>query len=124
MKLPLWLGYMLLCAVPAVSQAAEPTSFKHDVKPILDSYCVGCHQPGGKGYEKSKLDLRSYEGVMKGTQYGSIVKPGDSFTSVLIQVVEGRVHSSIKMPYGMAGGLSKEAIATLRNWVDQGSKNN
>ncbi len=123
MKLPIWLGCLLLCAMPAVSQAA-PTSFKHDVKPILDSYCVGCHQPGGKGYEKSKLDLRSYEGVMKGTQYGSIVKPGDSFTSVLIQVVEGRVHSSIKMPYGMAGGLSKEAIATLRNWVDQGSKNN
>jgi hypothetical protein len=61
---------------------------------------------------------------MKGTKFGAIVKPGDSFTSILIQVVEGRVHASIKMPYGMAGGLAKDKISVLKKWVDQGAKDN
>lgn len=105
---------------------AEPAqlSFKNDVSPILHDYCLNCHEPGGKGFEKSGLDMRSYQSLMKGTQYGSVIKPGDSFTSIMIQVIEGRVHPSIKMPYGMEGGLAKDKIGVLKKWVDQGAKDN
>lgn len=99
-------------------------SFKKDVTPIIHDYCLNCHEPGGKGFETSALDLRSYQGLMKGTKFGAVVKPGDSFTSIFIQVIEGRVHASIKMPYGMAGGLSKENIGVLKRWVEQGAKDN
>ncbi len=99
-------------------------SFKNDVSPIIHDYCLNCHEPGGKGYETSALDMRSYQGLMKGTKFGAVIKPGDSFTSIFIQVIEGRVHPSIKMPYGMAGGLSKENIGVLKRWVEQGAKNN
>lgn len=109
-------------AFAATGQHEE--SFKKDVVPIIHDYCLSCHQPGGKGYEKSGLDMRSYQSLMKGTHFGSVIKPGDSFTSILIQVVEGRVHASIKMPYGMSGGLSKETIAVLKKWIDQGAKDN
>lgn len=104
--------------------SAPETSFKTAVSPILHDYCLSCHQPGGKGFEKSGLDMSSYDTLMKGTRFGSVIKPGDSFTSIFIQVVEGRVHASIKMPFGMDGGLAKEKISVLKKWVDQGAKNN
>lgn len=118
---------LALLALPALGSTMpeqETVSYKNDVLPILHDYCLSCHQPGGKGYEKSGLDMRTYESLMKGTKFGSVIKPGDSFTSILIQVIEGRVHSSIKMPFGMNGGLAKEKIETLKKWVDQGAKNN
>ena len=99
-------------------------SYKKDVVPILHDYCLSCHQPGGKGYEKSGLDMRTYDSLMKGTKFGSVIKPGDSFTSIIIQVIEGRVHKSIKMPFGMSGGLAKDKIEVLKRWVDQGAKDN
>jgi hypothetical protein len=68
--------------------------------------------------------MRTYQSLMKGTKFGAVIKPGDSFTSIIIQVIEGRVHASIKMPYGMNGGLARDKIETLKKWVNQGAKNN
>lgn len=102
----------------------QQLSYKKDVSPIIHDYCLNCHEPGGKGYEKSGLDMRSYQSLMKGTRFGSVIKPGDSFTSIMIQVVEGRVHASIKMPYGMSGGLARDKIDVLKKWVNQGAKDN
>lgn len=104
--------------------AQQEVSYRNDVRPIIHDYCLSCHEPGGKGYEKSKLDMRTYQSLMKGTRFGTIIKPGDSFTSIIVQVVEGRVHASIKMPYGMNGGLSRENIGMLKKWIDQGAKDN
>jgi hypothetical protein len=112
----------VVSSFPAVAQ--PEVSFKKSIRPILDDYCLSCHKPGGKGYEKSGLDMRSYKSLMKGTKFGSVIKPGDSYTSIFIQVVEGRVHPSIRMPYGMSGGLAKDKIELLSRWVQQGAKNN
>lgn len=115
---------LAVLSLPSLAISAPETSYAKDVSPIIHDYCLNCHEPGGKGYEKSGLDMSSYQSLMKGTRFGSIIKPGDSFTSILIQVIEGRVHPSIKMPYGMTGGLSREHIAVLKNWVNQGAKKN
>lgn len=116
---------LAVLSFPALATAAQgETSYKNDVVPIIHDYCLNCHEPGGKGYEKSGLNMTSYESLMKGTKFGAVIKPGDSFTSIFIQVIEGRVHASIKMPYGMSGGLAKDKIETLKKWVDQGAKEN
>ena len=60
---------------------------------------------------------------MKGTRFGPVVKPGDTLTSTLIMLVEGRADPSIKMPHGRQP-LSKDEIGALRAWVEQGAKNN
>lgn len=112
----------LVTTFPA--RAAGEVSYKTDIRPIIDDYCLNCHKPGGKGYIKSGLDMRTYKSLMKGTKFGTVIKPGDSYTSILVQVVEGRVHPSIKMPYGMNGGLAKDKIELLRKWVQQGARNN
>lgn len=109
-------------AFPA--QGQKEISYKGDIRPIIHDYCLNCHKPGGKGYEKSGLDMRTYQSLMKGTKFGTVIKPGDSYTSIFIQVVDGRVHSAIKMPYGLNGGLAKDKIELLRKWVQQGAKNN
>ena len=98
-------------------------SYKADIQPILQQYCIECHAEGGKGFEKSGLLLTSYEGVMKGTRFGSIIKPGDPLSSALIMLVEGRADPSIKMPHGKES-LPKEKIELLKQWVKQGAKNN
>jgi len=112
----------LAMSFPAL--AFGDVSYKNDIRPIIDDYCLNCHKPGGKGYKKSGLDMRTYKSLMKGTKFGTVIKPGDSYTSILVQVVEGRVHPSIKMPYGMDGSLAKDKIELLRKWVQQGAKNN
>lgn len=115
----------LLFPVLAFAAPAQPeVSYKNDVSPIIHDYCLNCHEPKGKGFETSGLDLRTYKSLMKGTKFGTVIKPGDSFTSIMIQVIDGREHDSIKMPYGMAGGLSKAKIGVLKKWVDQGAKDN
>lgn len=116
-----------LLSVPALASPVPVNggiSYKNDIFPILHDYCLSCHQPGGKGDEKSGLDMSTYQSLMKGTKFGSVIKPGDSFTSVIIQVIEGRVHESVKMQLGMNGGLARDKIEILKKWVDQGAKDN
>lgn len=118
-------GLMLaLFSFSAMGQGQKEVSFKNDIRPILNDYCLSCHQPGGKGYEKSGLDMRTYQSLIKGTKFGAVIKPGDSFSSVLIMLVEGRADPSIKMPFGINGNLSKGNINLLKKWIDQGAKDN
>ena len=59
---------LALLAFPALGAPMKgEVSYKKDVVPILHDYCLSCHQPGGKGYEKSGLDMRTYDSLMKGT---------------------------------------------------------
>lgn len=117
-------GYALFSAIVFLAACGQKElSFKADVQPILKQYCVECHAAGGQGAEKSGLMLTSYDSLMKGTKFGAIIKPGDSLTSAMIMLVEGRADASIKMPHGKAS-LPSEKIDLLKRWVEQGAKNN
>jgi hypothetical protein len=102
--------------------ATQPSiSYQRDVTPILEAKCLACHlPPKGEGYLKSGLSMASYESLMKGTIYEPVIVPGDSRHSVFNMVVEDRLNSSMRAPQP----LTKEEIAILRMWVDQGAKNN
>jgi hypothetical protein len=118
----------LLIGAFAVSLAScqrseETVSFSEDVQPILEENCLECHQKGGSGYEASGFSVASYEALMEGTKYGPVVKPGDSFTSAMNMLIEGRADPSIQMPHGK-DPLTEKEIEILRTWVDQGAKNN
>jgi len=103
--------------------AAQQVSFNLDVFPIIKSRCVKCHGPGGPGYEASGLDLRSYDGLMKGTKLGRVVVPGDPLSSTMMVLIEGRANPSIRMPHNERP-LLKPQIEILRDWVSQGAKDN
>ena len=59
-----WVPVTHVCAAQAQMKYSE------DIAPIFRGWCVSCHQPDGEGYQKSGLDLRTYEGLMKGTTSG------------------------------------------------------
>ncbi|NNE04849.1 MAG: hypothetical protein HKN15_03895 [Xanthomonadales bacterium] len=108
----------------ASCSATETVSFANDVKPVLDQYCLECHQPGGAGFEASGLDMSSYQGIMKGTRNGPMVIAGDSMGSNLLVLMEGRADPSIKMPHGGAIEVPASEIQTIKAWIDQGAQNN
>ena len=130
MKTRILLGAILLAtaSLPAFAEqttaAKKAVSFKADIRPIFDDYCMGCHKPGGKGFEKSGLDLRTYKSLMKGTKFGPVVTPGSSLTSTLNVLVSGHADPAISMPFGIKGGLPKDKVDLLNQWVNQGAKDN
>ncbi len=103
--------------------ADEVVSWKLDVQPILQARCVECHKPGGAGTEASGLDLTSYKGLMAGTKHGPIVIPGDTLSSNLLVLVEGRADPKVRMPHGQRP-LLKQQIDIIRLWIKQGAKDN
>ena len=68
--------------------------------------------------------MDTYENLMQGTQFGPVVKPGDSFTSALVMLVEGRADASLRMPHDEGEKPSQAEIDKVKAWVDQGAKNN
>lgn len=119
----LLLSSLLLLALAACSGEA-PVSFSQDVKPVLDKHCIECHQVGGAGTLASGFDMTTYEGLMKGTNFGPMVIIGDPEGSNILVLMEGRADPSISMPHGQRDPVAKQDIQTIRTWIEQGAKNN
>jgi hypothetical protein len=103
--------------------AAEPQSFSEDILPILKGRCAGCHESGGAGYEKSGLDLTTYEGLMKGTKFGAMVIARDPESSNLMWLLDWRASPEVRMPHGKKK-LSICDRNAIRAWIREGAKNN
>lgn len=114
-------GATLMAPFQSACAQQGQISFAEDIVPIFKGYCVSCHQSGGEGYNASGLDLTSYDGLMKGTKFGTMVIPGKPDSSNLIVLIDGR--AKIRMPFG-----HKPLPSCLRNiiwsWIFQGAKNN
>lgn len=124
MKIRRQIGVLVLAGFIAGCSKQAQVSYQADVKPVIDKHCVTCHVEGGKGTETSGLVLDSYESLMKGTKYGPIVIAGDSMSSALNILVEGRADESIRMPHEGASVMTPDEVQTLKLWVDQGAQNN
>jgi len=111
------------CSQEAEEPTVEVVTYQGDVLPILKENCVECHVEGGKGLKASGLSMESYDGLMKGTEYGPIIKPGDAISSSVVMLLEGRADPSIRMPHGKKA-LEKDKVEVIKAWIDQGAKNN
>ena len=103
--------------------AADTVSFSEDVMPIFKGRCVGCHAVGLEGFEKSGLDLTTYEGLMKGTKFGPMVVPRDPDSSNLVWLLDWRGSPATRMPHGKKK-LSTCDRNAIRGWIREGAKNN
>ena len=100
-------------------------SFQNDIDPILNDKCMQCHKPpNGVGYVRTGLDMESYDTLMKGTIFGTVIIPGDSKRSVINKLTEGRAGELMRMPHGDAKKLTPEEVELLNLWVSQGALNN
>ena len=116
MRLAAALFTLTLC-LPAPAQDKKPVSYEKDVMPIITKSCVSCHKPDKK---KGKLDMSTYEALMKGGDQGSPIKVGDPKKSILIEVVSG---AEPEMPE-KGDPLTKDQIDVLSRWIMEGAKKN
>ena len=107
----------------AIEAKEEPVRFAADIQPILTSGCPDCHRKGGEGFEKSGLDLSSYDGLMRGTNFGPMVIPGDPLTSNLMVLIDGAADKRLQMPHDKKK-LSQQDRDLIRRWIEQGATNN
>ena len=118
--------FVLLSPVLPLFGCAEkqaPISYGADVRPFLDKYCIRCHGEGGEGSKASGFRMDTYEALMEGTRHGPVVKSGDSFSSALVMLVEGRADPSISMPHDDGIAPTQAEIDRVKAWIDQGAKN-
>ncbi len=90
-------------------------SFSKQVAPIFQAKCVGCHS---KTANMGGFILTDFESLMKGGSHGLAIIRGKSKDSRLVQMLEGAVQP--RMPMGAQ--LEPQEIATIKLWVDQGTK--
>ena len=125
--LPLGIGLSLQGGVGTPPPAAldhvvvevADVSFADDVTPILNQNCVECHGAGGPPIVlEAGLNLTSYENVMKGSEFGTIVEAGNTDDSLLLLMIEEG-----DMPEE-GDQLSDDDINTIKMWIAEGAKNN
>ena len=105
----------------SITQAEPPQKnveidFERDVKPIFAKYCTECH---GQENQTSDLRLDLRHTILQGGTSGTIVSPGLSSESRLIDVVSGTDPEYSMPPEG--DSVPPEAIEILRRWIDQGA---
>jgi WD40 repeat protein len=98
-------------------ERTTPVLYDKEIEPILVNKCAVCHSDSIK---EGKLDLGSYEGLMKGGKRGAAIVPGKSGDSLLVKLV-GRAEKKIMPPKGEEP-LTPEELALLKLWIDQGAK--
>ncbi len=114
------------------SCSQQQVSFSKDILPVFNDRCLVCHDGKGEGSDKTDYLTTTYEEVMKGTKYGPVVIAGDSMSSTLYRVISHRTDPKIQMPphhnislaEGRSEPLKSEEIELVKNWIDQGAKNN
>ncbi len=106
--------------IPVKMEARWAGTYEKDIQPIFNEYCVGCHSAAGAA---NGLRLDTYAGVMKGTQYGRVVIPGEPGGSTLLQNLYLKVDPQVHMPHGDLR-LTKNRIENIRLWIQAGAPNN
>jgi hypothetical protein len=98
-------------------------TFAQDIKPMLDTSCVKCH---GEDKPKSKYRVDSVAAIVKGGDSGEpAIIPGKSDKSPIVHYVSDAVEEMEMPPVDKRDrypALTKEQIALLRAWIDQGAK--
>jgi len=117
--LPLGLGFAVFSApapnVDGAAASAGPVSYVSQVAPLFASQCTDCH---GAETKEAGLALDTYEAVMKGSEYGTVIEAGNPDGSLLIEMI-----AAGEMPQD-ADALSPEQVAMIRSWIAAGAANN
>jgi WD40 repeat protein len=102
---------------PAKIDHPDPVAYEKEIEPIFANKCFACHS--GKEIN-GKLDLSSYDKLMKGGKKGASLEPGKSAESLLFKLC-GRLQKPA-MPPVDEEPLTPTELALIKLWIDQGAK--
>jgi Planctomycete cytochrome C len=123
MRTQMLIVMLLPLAIAAGCGQNRTVSFQTDVAPLLEKSCAECHTGDGEGLKKSGLGMDSYEALMKGTKFGPVIVPGNSASSTLARLLQGKASPEINMPHHR-DPLPDAEVNVIVQWIDQGAKNN
>lgn len=112
--------------IPPAAKTTWAGDYATHIQPALNEHCVSCH---GATRAENGLRLDSYEGVMKGTQFGRIVTPGQPGNSTLVSVLRGTAAPSIlprtpapsiQMPH-QGQRLTSQEVDNIVLWIEAGA---
>lgn len=107
--------------LPAPSSARA--TYTKDIAPIFEKSCTSCHS-GDR--PKSKYDMSTLAGVIKGgSSDEAAVVAGNSAKSPLVHYVSDLVEDMEMPPTSKRDkypALTKDQVALIRAWIDQGAK--
>ena len=113
----------------ATHRQEEELSFKKDVFPVINRYCLPCHEE--ENYNKSELSLDNYSLLMQGGKHGVPVVEGKPEESILIQKLSEKPPFGDQMPLARRRNdqqppkrLTPEEVKILSAWIEQGAKDN
>ena len=86
--------------------------------------CINCHSGDNVGVRRGKLDLTTFENLMKGSKKRKddpeVVIAGKPDDSHLVLRIKG--DEEPRMPQGGQNRMSDAAIATIEQWVKEGAQ--
>ncbi|MEJ2179089.1 MAG: hypothetical protein P8Y28_01300 [Gammaproteobacteria bacterium] len=115
---------LILLLTSCEDSSTSQISFTKQVFPILTTHCLSCHTSEGEGFKKSGLNMETYDSLMKGTKFGPVIVPGNALSSSLVILIEGKADPTIKMPHGSLQMIPQNERDTIKQWIQQGAKNN
>lgn len=101
-------------ASPAVVSAG-PVSYASQIAPLFAEQCTSCH---GEEEPEAGLALHTYEAVMKGSEYGTVIEAGNPDDSLLLDMI-----AAGEMPQE-DDALSADQVALVRSWIAAGANDN
>ena len=115
------LALLPVLSLPAASLTAG-VDFNYHIKPLLSDRCFACHGPDEKA-RKGKLRLDTKEGAFKALDDGMfVIKAGDPVHSEIVRRITSTDPDEVMPPPTSNLELSRDEIALLRRWVEQGAE--
>jgi Planctomycete cytochrome C/Leucine Rich repeat len=118
--------YSLLVSAVFTAVAPAAVDFEKEVWPFMKERCVDCHKApfeenGKKKEPKAGLRLDGAWAILKGSENGVVLKPGDSAKSSLFEAVTLPKDDDAHMP-PKGDSLTDAQIKVLKQWIDEGAK--
>lgn len=114
----------LLLLLPAcVSTESQPldssAQFQNEVKPILEYYCIECHDSKSQG-QYGGLSIETGREAMTTGRHAPVIIPGNSDASLLYKVLRFGHEDPLAMPPA-PDKISDEQLASVREWIEAGA---
>jgi hypothetical protein len=77
-----------------------------------------CH---GGAQPKEEFNLETIDGLLKGSEHGRMVVPGDAANSVVVHALHG-TNGKKKMPPAQGKPLTDAEIKLIEDWINAGAK--
>ena len=97
-------------------QAEEKISYRRQVAPVLQTYCLGCHN---RIDAEQKLSLQAADDILRGSENGTILDAQHPEESRLWKVLISQ--DDDHMPPSDQAQLSPEDLKTIQAWLKEGA---